>query len=97
MKGWSHEQAQLHIVRGWNENRQVHGMRKVWRSSRVNRQLARCTVGRLMRRLGLQGVVRGEPVRTTLSDKTTPRPLDIASHLPFAQRIFNLKPVLFVW
>jgi len=38
--------------------------------------VARCTVERLMRRLGLQGVVRGKPVKTTISDKATPCPLD---------------------
>jgi putative transposase len=29
-----------------------------------------------MRRLGLQGVVRGNPIKTTISDKTRPCPLD---------------------
>lgn len=38
--------------------------------------IARCTVERLMRDLGLQGVIRGKPVRTTMSDKAAPCPLD---------------------
>lgn len=38
--------------------------------------VARCTVERLMRGLGLHGVIRGKPVRTTVSDKATPCPLD---------------------
>ncbi|MET3722714.1 transposase InsO family protein [Sphingomonas trueperi] len=38
--------------------------------------IARCTVERLMRALGLQGVVQGKPVRTTVSDKAVPCPLD---------------------
>ena len=38
--------------------------------------VARCTVARLMQTLGLQGVIRGKPVRTTISDKATPCPLD---------------------
>ena len=52
-------------------------MQKVWRQLRRNgREVARCTVGRLMRTMGLQGVVRGRPVRTTISDKAAPCPLD---------------------
>ncbi len=52
-------------------------MRKVWRQlKREGVVVARCTVERLMRRLGLQGVVRGKPVKTTISDKATPCPLD---------------------
>ena len=38
--------------------------------------VARCTVARLMRGMGLQGVIRGKPVRTTISDKAAPCPLD---------------------
>jgi putative transposase len=38
--------------------------------------VARCTVERLMRRLGLRGVIRGKTVKTTVSDKATPCPLD---------------------
>jgi transposase InsO family protein len=38
--------------------------------------VARCTVARLMRAMGLQGAVRGKPVRTTISDKAAPCPLD---------------------
>jgi transposase InsO family protein len=30
--------------------------------------VARCTVERLMASLGLQGAIRGKPVRTTISD-----------------------------
>ena len=38
--------------------------------------MARCTVERLMRAMGLQGVVRGKPVKTTVSDKAAPCPQD---------------------
>ncbi|MNQ73162.1 hypothetical protein D3C85_878850 [compost metagenome] len=66
-----------HIRRVWEENFQVYGVRKVWRQLlREGVVAARCTVERLMRRLGLQGVVRGRPVKTTVSDKTKPCPLD---------------------
>jgi putative transposase len=61
----------------FEENFQVYGVRKVWRQlRREGREVARCTVGRLMRTMGLQGVVRGKPVRTTISDKAAPCPLD---------------------
>ena len=42
-------------------------------------QVARCTVGRLMRQMGLRGVVRGKPVRTTVADPARPCPLDRVS------------------
>ena len=38
--------------------------------------VARCTVERLMRRLGLRGVIRGKVVRTTISDRKAACPLD---------------------
>lgn len=66
-----------HIQRVWEENFQVYGVRKVWRQLlREGVAVARCTVERLMRQIGLQGVVRGKPVKTTVSDKATPCPLD---------------------
>jgi transposase InsO family protein len=65
------------IARVFEENFRVYGVRKVWRQlRREGREVARCTVGRLMRTMGLQGVVRGKPVRTTISDKAAPCPLD---------------------
>ena len=65
------------IARVFTENFEVYGARKVWRQ--LNREgvaVARCTVERLMEDMGLQGVVRGKPVRTTVSDKAAPCPLD---------------------
>ncbi len=65
------------IRRVWQENRQVYGVRKVWRQLlREGFVVARCTVERLMRRLGLQGVVRGKTIKTTVSDKASACPLD---------------------
>ncbi|GGJ43044.1 transposase [Neoroseomonas lacus] len=65
------------IARVFEENFRVYGVRKVWRQlKREGQDLARCTVARLMRGMGLQGVIRGKPVRTTISDKTAPCPLD---------------------
>jgi transposase InsO family protein len=65
------------IARVFEENFQVYGVRKVWRQlKREGQDVARCTVGRLMQAMGLQGVIRGKPVRTTISDKAAPCPLD---------------------
>jgi transposase InsO family protein len=58
-------------------NFQVYGVRKVWRQlRREGMEIARCTVARLVRGMGLQGVIRGKPMRTTVSDKAAPCPLD---------------------
>jgi transposase InsO family protein len=63
--------------RVWEDNFCVYGVRKIWRQlSREGIAVARCTVARLMRAMGLQGAVRGKPVRTTVSDKAAPCPLD---------------------
>ena len=65
------------VERVWQANLQVYGADKVWRQmKREGTDVARCTVERLMRRLGLRGVVRGKVVRTTIPDLTTPCPLD---------------------
>ena len=65
------------IARVFAENFAVYGVRKVWRQmQREGFTVARCTVERLMREMGLQGVIRGKPVRTTVSDKAAPCPLD---------------------
>ena len=62
-----------HIQRIWHANWQVYGADKVWRQ--MNREgvtVARCTIERLMRQLGLRGVRRGKVVRTTVPDKAIP-------------------------
>ena len=67
----------LEVQRVFAENFGVYGARKVWRQlRREGFTVARCTVERLMASLGLQGVIRGKPVRTTISDKSVPCPLD---------------------
>lgn len=56
---------------------QVYGADKVWRQlAREGTAVARCTVERLMRRLGLRGVMRGKVVKTTIGDARAPCPLD---------------------
>jgi putative transposase len=71
------EQLSPHVQRVWDDNMRVYGVDKVYKQ--MNREaiaVARCTVERLMRRLGLQGVRRGKSVRTTWSDAKAPCPLD---------------------
>jgi putative transposase len=65
------------INRVFEDNFAVYGVRKVWRQlKREKHDVARCTVERLMKEMGLQGVIRGKPVRTTFSDKAAACPLD---------------------
>jgi transposase InsO family protein len=55
----------------------VYGVRKVWRQlGREGISVARCTVARLMRQMGLQGAVRGRQARTTVSNPAAACPLD---------------------
>jgi len=66
------------IQRVFDENFQIYGARKVW--LQMNREgigVARCTIARLMKAMELQGVIRGKPVKTTVSDKAAPCPLDL--------------------
>jgi len=61
----------------WQANMQVYGADKVWHQmNREGNKVARCTVERLMKRMGLHGVRRGKVIRTTASDKAAPCPLD---------------------
>ena len=67
------------IGRVWNDNFQVYGARKVWRQLvREGQRVARCTVERLMRQMGLQGATRGKSFKvTTMADKSATRPDDL--------------------
>jgi len=69
----------VEIKRVWEENHSVYGARKVWRQ--LNREgiaVARCTVERLMRKLGISGALRGGArTRTTIFDDETKRPADL--------------------
>ena len=69
------------IRRVWHEHRRVYGADKVWAQlKREGIPVARCTVERLMRQLGLRGVVRGKTsVRTTIGDEAADRPLDLVA------------------
>ncbi len=65
------------IQRGWHANWQVYGADKVWlQMNREGIRVARCTVERLLKRLGLHGARRGKKVRTTVADLAAACPLD---------------------
>jgi putative transposase len=68
------------IRRVWQENFAVYGVRKVWKQlKREGREVARCTIARLMRQMGLYGAVRGRKARTTIPDDAAARPRDLVS------------------
>ena len=80
------------IQRVWHSNMQVYGADKVWRQmNREDIAVARCTVERLMKRLGLQGARRGKSVRTTVPDTSAPCPLDRVN------RVFNAERPNQLW
>ena len=76
------------IQRVWDDNFQVYGARKVWRQlGREGQQVARCTIERLMRQMGLQGATRGRrPKVTTIVAGTASRPVDLVDRDFTAQR-----------
>ncbi len=65
------------IERVWKQNFKVYGVRKVWHQMRREGfDVARCTVARLMKDIGIEGIIRGKKHRTTIPDKSQPCPLD---------------------
>ena len=80
------------IQRVFDENYAVYGVRKIWRQlEREDISVARCTVARLMRQMGLHGVVRGKAVKTTISDNAPPCPRDQGNrqfHAPAPNRLW---------
>ncbi|UAN16292.1 MULTISPECIES: IS3 family transposase [Enterobacter] len=65
------DQLKVEIQRVYDENYSVYGVRKVWRQlQREGFSVARCTIARLMKAMGLAGVLRGKKVRTTVGRKT---------------------------
>lgn len=67
----------VEVRRVFEANFHVYGVRKVWRQlQREGFDIARCTVARLMNSMGLEGIIRGKSVRTTVADKAAPCPLD---------------------
>jgi transposase InsO family protein len=75
------------IQRVWEENFQVYGARKVWRQmNREDIEVARCTVERLMKHLGIEGARRGRSCRTTIPDNAAERPADLVQRQFVADR-----------
>ena len=71
------EELKPEIERVFEENLSVYGVRKVWHQMRREGfDIARCTVARLMKDIGIAGVVRGKKPKTTIPDKALPCPLD---------------------
>ena len=65
------------IKRVWDENYQVYGVRKAWHQlKREGFDVARCTVERLMKQIGIRGAVRGKVVKTTIPDTSVSCPRD---------------------
>ncbi|WP_252929783.1 IS3 family transposase, partial [Aliihoeflea sp. 40Bstr573] len=80
------------IKRVFADNFEVYGARKVWRQMlREGFAVARCTVERLMADLGLHGVIRGKPIRTTVQDKAAPCPRD------HVNRVFHAPAPNMLW
>jgi len=66
------------IRRVWEANRKVYGARKVWKQlHREETTVGRCRVSRLMKDMGIRGVIRGRKTRTTVPDEISARPLDL--------------------
>ncbi|MDT7855172.1 IS3 family transposase [Rubrivirga sp. S365] len=83
----SDEALRAEIQRVWDENRSVYGAKKVWKQlKREGFVVARCTVARLMRTMGLRGVTRGRRVRTTVPADLAERPLDLVERDFTAER-----------
>ena len=80
-------QLRAEVRRVHAENLGVYGVRKVWRQfGREGTPVARCTVARLTRGLGVRGVVRGKETRTTVPDRGAPCPADRVSRQVLAPR-----------
>lgn len=70
----------LAIRRAFEENFSVYGVRKVWRQLlREGENVARCTIARLMREMGLRGAIRGKPIKTTVSSRAEACPRDLVN------------------
>ena len=75
------------IDAAWEDNRKLYGARKIWHVLRRDGEdVARCTVERLMRSLGIKGVVRGRKIVTTNPDSSQPCPDDKVNRLFMADR-----------
>ncbi len=75
------------IQRVWEANLRVYGARKLWRQlNREGMDVARCTVERLMQKLGIRGITRGAKCWTTQTDESLLHPADLVSRQFVARR-----------
>lgn len=75
------------IQRVWDQNMSVYGARKTWKQlNNEHIRVAKCTVQRLMREMGLRGVVRGKAFKTTTPDNSAQRPADLVERKFVATR-----------
>ena len=75
------------MTRVYEENLQVYGARKIWKQrNREHIVVVRCRVERLMNTLGLEGVRRGKPCRTTILAELTGKPLALVNRHLSAER-----------
>jgi len=78
---------QIEIKRVWDANQKVYGARKVWiQLKREKHRVAKCTIARLMRKMGLVGTTRGPGKRTTIASDNDPRPRDLVCRSFHADR-----------
>ena len=71
---------EVEILRVWEENFRVYGVRKVWKQlNREEFRVAKCTTERLMQKLEIQGVKRGKGYKTTITDDLAARPADLVN------------------
>lgn len=81
------EELGREIERVYDENKRLYGVKKVWlQLRREGIKVARCTVERLMRAMGLVGIRRGKGVKTTRSDKDAATPDDLVNRRFMAER-----------
>ena len=81
------DQLRVEIQRVYDEHQQVYGPRKVWKQlRREGVRVARCTVARLMRAMGLAGAVRGRAWMTTTHAGEGGRPADLVDRQFVATR-----------
>lgn len=81
------EELKIQITKIWKESDFNYGARKIWRQLRKDKvDIARCTVERLMRELGIQGVRRGRRCKTTISDSSAHGPQDLVNREFHASR-----------
>ena len=77
-RAWRDAVLRDQIQQVWDDNFKVYGARNVWRQlNREETPVARCTMDRQMRGMGLQGAIRGRKFKTTITDETATRPPDL--------------------